>query len=168
MFRPVARTLSLQSLALRSSTLPQPKLSTIAAATLATILAESGVPEEAKLYLTARGITTAAILATMGADEGEFELKVIDRFIDGLKVKGVDMKFTGDESEVEVLRATTHVAYQTCRIESKKGPGIDHHVHDSTIISRHSFRSSNSSHGNSKGPSYTPYQGMDHRCHQVQ
>ena len=69
------------------------------------------MPDEAKNYLTARGITTAAILATMGADEGEFEIKVIDKFVDGLKVKGVDYKFTGDEAETEVLRATMHVAY---------------------------------------------------------
>ena len=37
-----------------------------ATATLAAILAESAVPDEAKLYLTARGITTPSIMAAMG------------------------------------------------------------------------------------------------------
>ena len=91
-----------------------------ATATLAAILAESAVPDEAKLYLTARGITTPAIMSAIGADEGEFEIKVIDRFIDGLTVRGVVHKFTGDASEIEVLRATMQVAYQTCRNEYRK------------------------------------------------
>ena len=59
-------------------------------------------------------------MAAMGTDKGKFEVKVIDKFVDGLKVKGVDYKFTGDEAETEVLRATMHVAYQACRNESKR------------------------------------------------
>ena len=91
-----------------------------AARTLETILRESGVADEAKDYLTARGITTPAILGMMGADEGEFEIKVIDMFIAGHLVRGTAIKFTGDAAEQEVLRATMHVAYSECRLETRK------------------------------------------------
>ena len=91
-----------------------------AALTLDMILTESGVHDEAKAYLTARGITTPAIMAMMGTDEGEFEIQVLDKFLTGCMIRGTNMKFTGDAMEADVLRATLHVAYAACKSERQK------------------------------------------------
>ena len=90
-----------------------------AAKTLTVILVESGVPDEAKDYLLARGITTPAILALCGNDAAEFGDLITDKFIAGCKIKGVDLKFSGDPLDQVVLRATMQVAYEACKTQQQ-------------------------------------------------
>ena len=90
------------------------------AMTLDQILTDCGVPDEAKLYLRARGITTPGVLCTIGVDVGEFDIKVVDAFIQGHDFRSTNMKFNGDAAEQDVLRATLLVAYDMCRMEKQR------------------------------------------------
>ena len=67
---------------------------------LSKILHESGIPEQAQTYLTARGFRTPALMARAGKDDTAFQEILIQPFIAGFKIGEQEYKNIGDQALV--------------------------------------------------------------------
>ena len=81
------------------------------------ILDNNGVPPSAKLYIAAKGVHSVSVFALLAKNDADFKTYMIDPFVNGVTIQGIDYKCFEDPNIVEAYMTA---AWEECQHSRKE------------------------------------------------